>query len=88
MPRIEYPWASYFCHVADGFLLIVEDAVRFKHLRKYVYNYEAESSSGVPGTADSRSATKINCKVRGEREDHWRTLEPSAEQTQLVPGLS
>lgn len=26
MPRMEYPWASYFCHVADGFLLIVEDA--------------------------------------------------------------
>nr|XP_012616662.2 apolipoprotein B-100 [Microcebus murinus] len=42
------------------------DATRFKHLRKYVYNYEAESSSGVPGTADSRSATKINCKVELE----------------------
>ncbi|KAI4547310.1 hypothetical protein MG293_003865 [Ovis ammon polii] len=65
-PRMEYPWASYFCHVADGFLLIVEDATRFKHLRKYVYNYEAESSSGVPGTADSRSSTKINCKVELE----------------------
>ncbi|MEJ1287271.1 apolipoprotein B [Cricetulus griseus] len=43
-----------------------EDATRFKHLRKYVYNYEAESSSGVRGTADSRSATKINCKVELE----------------------
>ncbi|XP_070655187.1 apolipoprotein B-100 isoform X1 [Bos indicus] len=43
-----------------------KDAVRFKHLRKYVYNYEAESSSGVPGTADSRSTTKINCKVELE----------------------
>ncbi|XP_008586190.1 PREDICTED: apolipoprotein B-100 [Galeopterus variegatus] len=43
-----------------------KDATRFKHLRKYVYNYEAESSSGVPGTADSRSATKINCKVELE----------------------
>uniref|UniRef100_G1QIQ2 Apolipoprotein B-100 n=2 Tax=Hylobatidae TaxID=9577 RepID=G1QIQ2_NOMLE len=42
------------------------DATRFKHLRKYTYNYEAESSSGVPGTADSRSATKINCKVELE----------------------
>ncbi|XP_050999322.1 apolipoprotein B-100 [Acomys russatus] len=40
-----------------------KDATRFKHLRKYVYNYEAESSSGVRGTADSTSATKINCKV-------------------------
>nr|XP_020043134.1 apolipoprotein B-100 [Castor canadensis] len=43
-----------------------KDATRFKHLRKYMYNYEAESSSGVPGTADSRSATKINCKVELE----------------------
>ncbi|XP_075840088.1 apolipoprotein B-100 [Microtus pennsylvanicus] len=43
-----------------------KDATRFKHLRKYVYNYEAESSSGIRGTADSRSATKINCKVELE----------------------
>ncbi|XP_045142529.1 apolipoprotein B-100 [Echinops telfairi] len=43
-----------------------KDATRFKHLRKYVYTYEAESSSGVPGTADSRSATKITCKVELE----------------------
>ncbi|XP_061024609.1 apolipoprotein B-100 isoform X1 [Eubalaena glacialis] len=43
-----------------------KDATRFNHLRKYVYNYEAESSSGVPGTADSRSSTKINCKVELE----------------------
>ncbi|XP_006981496.1 apolipoprotein B-100 [Peromyscus maniculatus bairdii] len=43
-----------------------KDATRFKHLRKYVYNYEAESSSSVRGTADSRSATKINCKVELE----------------------
>ncbi|XP_077008302.1 apolipoprotein B-100 [Tamandua tetradactyla] len=43
-----------------------KDATRFKHLRKYMYNYEAESSSGVPGTADSRSVTRINCKVELE----------------------
>ncbi|ELV11105.1 Apolipoprotein B-100 [Tupaia chinensis] len=43
-----------------------KDATRFKHLRKYMYGYEAESSSGVPGTADSRSATKIHCKVELE----------------------
>lgn len=43
-----------------------KEATRFKHLRKYMYNYEAESSSGVPGTADSRSVTKINCKVELE----------------------
>ncbi|XP_053747096.1 apolipoprotein B-100 [Panthera pardus] len=41
-------------------------ATRFKHLRKYVYNYEAESSSGVPGAADARSTTRINCKVELE----------------------
>ncbi|XP_006880780.1 PREDICTED: apolipoprotein B-100-like [Elephantulus edwardii] len=43
-----------------------KDAFRFKHLRKYVYNYEVENSGGVPGTADIRSATKINCKVELE----------------------
>ncbi|XP_037668799.1 apolipoprotein B-100 [Choloepus didactylus] len=43
-----------------------KDATRFKHLKKYVYSYEAESSTGVPGTADSRSVTKINCKVELE----------------------
>uniref|UniRef100_G3ULA3 Apolipoprotein B n=1 Tax=Loxodonta africana TaxID=9785 RepID=G3ULA3_LOXAF len=41
-----------------------KDATRFKHLRKYFYKYEAESSSGIPGTADSRSATKIKCEVQ------------------------
>nr|XP_003473207.1 apolipoprotein B-100 [Cavia porcellus] len=43
-----------------------KEATRFKHLRKYVYSYEAESSSGIPGKADSRSITKINCKVELE----------------------
>ncbi|XP_058523352.1 apolipoprotein B-100 [Ochotona princeps] len=43
-----------------------KDATRFKHFRKYLYNYEVESSSGVPGTADSRSTTRINCKVELE----------------------
>ncbi|XP_058143655.1 apolipoprotein B-100 [Dasypus novemcinctus] len=43
-----------------------KDATRFKHLRKYVYSYEAETSSGVTGTADSRSVTKISCKVELE----------------------
>ncbi|XP_034515741.1 apolipoprotein B-100 [Ailuropoda melanoleuca] len=40
-----------------------QDGTRFKHLRKYVYNYEAESSTGVAGDSFSRSATRINCKV-------------------------
>uniref|UniRef100_A0A674GQ32 Apolipoprotein B n=1 Tax=Taeniopygia guttata TaxID=59729 RepID=A0A674GQ32_TAEGU len=43
-----------------------QDATRFKPLRKYVYSYEAETSSGVTGTADSRSGSKITCKVELE----------------------
>ncbi|NXX46122.1 APOB protein, partial [Tricholaema leucomelas] len=43
-----------------------EDATRFKPLRKYVYSYEAETSNGITGTADSRSGSKINCKVELE----------------------
>ncbi|NWX20552.1 APOB protein, partial [Aegotheles bennettii] len=43
-----------------------EDATRFKHLRKYVYSYEAETSNGITGTADSRSGSKITCKVELE----------------------
>ncbi|XP_074050950.1 apolipoprotein B-100 [Macrotis lagotis] len=43
-----------------------KDTTRFKHLRKYVYSYEAESANSVVGTADSYSATKINCKVELE----------------------
>lgn len=43
-----------------------KDTTRFKHLRKYVYTYEAEGSSEFPGTADSKTTTKINCKVELE----------------------
>ncbi|XP_068959082.1 apolipoprotein B-100 [Petaurus breviceps papuanus] len=43
-----------------------KDTTRFKHLRKYVYSYEAESANSVAGTADSYSATRINCKVELE----------------------
>ncbi|XP_007516840.2 apolipoprotein B-100 [Erinaceus europaeus] len=43
-----------------------KDATRFKHFRKYVYSYEAEGTSELPGTADSRSSTKIHCKVELE----------------------
>nr|XP_005012961.3 LOW QUALITY PROTEIN: apolipoprotein B-100 [Anas platyrhynchos] len=43
-----------------------KDATRFKHLRKYVYLYEAETSNGITGTADSRSGSKITCKVELE----------------------
>lgn len=44
----------------------LKDATRFKHLRKYIYNYEAETSNGVPGTADSQSGSKISCKAELE----------------------
>uniref|UniRef100_A0A803VMM6 Apolipoprotein B n=1 Tax=Ficedula albicollis TaxID=59894 RepID=A0A803VMM6_FICAL len=47
-------------------LSIIYDVTRFKPLRKYVYSYEAETSSGVPGTTDSRSGSKITCKVELE----------------------
>ncbi|NXO02173.1 APOB protein, partial [Rhinopomastus cyanomelas] len=43
-----------------------KDATRFKPLRKYVYLYEVETSNGVTGTADSRSGSKITCKVELE----------------------
>ncbi|NXC43088.1 APOB protein, partial [Penelope pileata] len=43
-----------------------KDASRFKSLRKYVYSYEAETSNGITGTADSRSGSKITCKVELE----------------------
>ncbi|KAF4801137.1 Apolipoprotein B-100 [Turdus rufiventris] len=46
--------------------VLTQDATRFKPLRKYVYSYEAETSSGVTGTTDSRSGSKITCKVELE----------------------
>uniref|UniRef100_A0A8C0UN37 Apolipoprotein B n=1 Tax=Cyanistes caeruleus TaxID=156563 RepID=A0A8C0UN37_CYACU len=46
--------------------VLTQDATRFKPLRKYVYSYEAETSSGITGTADSRSGSKITCKVELE----------------------
>ncbi|XP_061478674.1 apolipoprotein B-100 [Rhineura floridana] len=42
------------------------DATRFKHLRKYVYKYETETTSGVTGTADSHTGSKLQCKVELE----------------------
>ncbi|XP_060089443.1 apolipoprotein B-100 [Heteronotia binoei] len=43
-----------------------KDTTRFKHLRNYVYSYEAETTSGVSGTSDSRTGSKISCKVELE----------------------
>ncbi|NXI93480.1 APOB protein, partial [Psophia crepitans] len=43
-----------------------KDGTRFKPLRKYIYSYEAETSNGITGTADSRSGSKITCKVELE----------------------
>ncbi|KAM3931862.1 apolipoprotein B-100 [Leptodactylus fuscus] len=42
------------------------DAIKFRHLRKYTYNYDAAATSGVSGTADSQSGSKFNCKVELE----------------------
>lgn len=47
---------------------LVGDTTRFKHLRQYVYNYEADTASGVTGTADSHTGSKIQCKVRRKKE--------------------
>ncbi|NP_001079785.1 apolipoprotein B L homeolog precursor [Xenopus laevis] len=41
-------------------------ALKFKPLRKYVYNYEAATTSGVSGTADSQSGSKFSCKIELE----------------------
>ncbi|KAL8172936.1 UNVERIFIED_CONTAM: hypothetical protein K2H54_034126, partial [Gekko kuhli] len=43
-----------------------KDTTRFKHLRNYAFSYEAETTSGVSGTADSRTGSKISCKVELE----------------------
>ncbi|XP_063298188.1 apolipoprotein B-100 [Pelobates fuscus] len=44
----------------------LKDGTKFRHLRKYVYSYEAGTSTGVTGTADSQSGSKFNCKVELE----------------------
>ncbi|KAG9494645.1 hypothetical protein GDO78_002144 [Eleutherodactylus coqui] len=43
-----------------------KDSIKFRHLRKYTYNYDATTSTGVTGTADSQSGSKFNCKVELE----------------------
>uniref|UniRef100_H0ZSG7 Apolipoprotein B n=1 Tax=Taeniopygia guttata TaxID=59729 RepID=H0ZSG7_TAEGU len=63
---LDYICISYPGHKTTLVFPIAEDATRFKPLRKYVYSYEAETSSGVTGTADSRSGSKITCKVELE----------------------
>lgn len=63
----DYICISYSGHKTTLIFPIAEDATRFKPLRKYVYSYEAETSSGITGTADSRSGSKITCKVGKEQ---------------------
>uniref|UniRef100_H3B136 Apolipoprotein B n=1 Tax=Latimeria chalumnae TaxID=7897 RepID=H3B136_LATCH len=43
-----------------------KDTTRFKHLKKYIYSYAAETYNGVAGTADAQSSAKISCKVELE----------------------
>uniref|UniRef100_A0A8U7MET4 Apolipoprotein B n=1 Tax=Corvus moneduloides TaxID=1196302 RepID=A0A8U7MET4_CORMO len=62
----DYTCISYPGHKTTLIFPIAEDATRFKPLRKYVYSYEAETSSGITGTSDSRSGSKITCKVELE----------------------
>ncbi|XP_073530150.1 apolipoprotein B-100 isoform X2 [Phyllobates terribilis] len=46
--------------------ILAQDTIKFRHLRKYIYNYDAATSSKVAGTADSQSGSKFNCKVELE----------------------
>ncbi|GCC30238.1 apolipoprotein B-100 [Chiloscyllium punctatum] len=39
---------------------------RFKNLKTYIYNYEAETSNGIDGTEYSRSGVRISCRVELE----------------------
>ncbi|XP_072354971.1 apolipoprotein B-100 [Scyliorhinus torazame] len=39
---------------------------RFKNLKTYFYNYEAETSNGIAETASSRSGVHISCRVELE----------------------
>ncbi|XP_056122383.1 apolipoprotein B-100 [Rhinichthys klamathensis goyatoka] len=41
-------------------------SARFKNLRKYVYQYTAESKNGVTGTANLRNGPRISCQVEIE----------------------
>ncbi|XP_057200382.1 apolipoprotein B-100 [Triplophysa rosa] len=63
-----YVFAVAFAEVTEedngeGQLSICPLAARFKNLRKYVYQYTAESRNGVAGTANLRNGPKITCKV-------------------------
>ncbi|KAM4042662.1 apolipoprotein B-100 [Anomaloglossus baeobatrachus] len=42
------------------------DTIKFRHLRKYTYSYDATTSTKVTGTADSESGSKFSCKVELE----------------------
>ncbi|KAI5616809.1 apolipoprotein B-100, partial [Silurus asotus] len=41
-------------------------STRFRNFRKYVYQYTAESTNGVPGTADTKNGPSVTCKVELE----------------------
>ncbi|KAI4802408.1 hypothetical protein KUCAC02_020245 [Chaenocephalus aceratus] len=41
-------------------------AKRFKNFRRFVYDYEAETSNGVNGATDNKSGPKVSCKVEVE----------------------
>uniref|UniRef100_UPI00398E5416 apolipoprotein B-100 n=1 Tax=Pristiophorus japonicus TaxID=55135 RepID=UPI00398E5416 len=43
-----------------------KQTTRFKNFKKYFYNYEAETSNGIAGTANSRSGVQIACRVELE----------------------
>ncbi|XP_069742513.1 apolipoprotein B-100 [Narcine bancroftii] len=44
----------------------LKQSTRFKNLKTFFYNYEAETSNGIIGTADSRSGVQIFCRLEIE----------------------
>ncbi|XP_041105775.1 apolipoprotein B-100-like isoform X2 [Polyodon spathula] len=44
----------------------LKEESRFKHFKKYIYQYEAESLNGVAGTAALKNSPKVTCKAELE----------------------
>ncbi|XP_033859679.3 apolipoprotein B-100-like [Acipenser ruthenus] len=44
----------------------LKEESRFKHFRKYIYRYEAESLNGVAGTATLKNSPKVTCTAELE----------------------
>ncbi|KAL6477969.1 hypothetical protein MHYP_G00138040 [Metynnis hypsauchen] len=54
----------YLFLLLSAYALAVE--ARYKNFRKYIYEYTAESTNGVAGTANIKNGPRISCKVELE----------------------